>query len=739
VRAYAQRSRPFLTNRAERPSRAPSRVVDRALPQTLGNQALQRLLAAQLIQPKLHAGQDNDRYEQDAERVADRILRTPTAEASPLPRAAAAVESTDASSDATGSEPLLAGLGRGRALDSDTRAFFEPRFSRDFGAVRVHTDASAERSAAALNARAYTFKSRIVFARNQYAPQASAGRRLLAHELAHVVQQHQGVLGVQRQGGAPPARREYGAEYETWAAQLRAAMQSWGTDEERIFETLQQVHDRPGAAASLKAAYQRQYGVDLETDLRDEMSGSELDLALVLLGQRPSSAETELRARTYAADEYDKAAERLYNAMRYPGTDEETIYAVLIPFSGNFDSLRKLKDAYRKKVGRSSSDALEEDIRDEMSGDELAYALKLLLAPQQPTSGMAAIILQEAERDAAPGGACTVVTMRRYVRAFLDYYYLNGLLAATAHLRASEPGSARTQESERRLRDALTDLVGADLAAKCIAGGPSSETDIANMLKNENVLGKEQGRRMHYLWQVSPAWGGAERHYGATEALVSSGQYVVEAGKTITKIAAMFDVTPEALKQRNRDKLQPNPQSANPWFNVGETIDIPPARTPLAQKLVQPVTRDVNIKSLLWNEILVPGALIQTWRTQADANIPGCASPANAFGGSCGHSFLFSEYVYSAVATPPPAAPRTWLLYGASGSALTTGGEADATRARLATMKNLQLVGLRIIDQAGYHFLPKDLTLINNQVLPNNVGRVNWLAHSEVWYAVRLA
>jgi hypothetical protein len=257
VRAYAQRSRPFLTNRDERPSRTSSRVADRALPQALGNQALQRLLAARLIQPKLHAGQANDRYEQDAERVADQILRTPALsveapgtfarKAAPLPRAAAAVESTDASGDASSSDPLLASLGPGRALDGDTRAFFEPRFSRDFGAVRVHTDARAERSATALSARAYTFKSRIVFAKNQYAPQASAGRRLLAHELAHVVQQQQGVPGVQRQGGAPPARREYGAEYETWAAQLYTAMAGWGTDEEQIFETLQQVHDRLSA------------------------------------------------------------------------------------------------------------------------------------------------------------------------------------------------------------------------------------------------------------------------------------------------------------------------------------------------------------------------------------------------------------------------------------------------------------------------------------------------------------
>jgi hypothetical protein len=59
----------------------------------------------------------------------------------------------------------------------------------DFGQVRVHTDAKAAESARAMNARAYTFGREIVFGAGQYAPQTSAGRRLLAHELAHVAQQ----------------------------------------------------------------------------------------------------------------------------------------------------------------------------------------------------------------------------------------------------------------------------------------------------------------------------------------------------------------------------------------------------------------------------------------------------------------------------------------------------------------------------------------------------------------------
>jgi hypothetical protein len=65
----------------------------------------------------------------------------------------------------------------------------ESSFGQDFGAVRVHTDVLAAKSARAVGAQAYTVGKQIVFGAGQYAPNATAGRRLIAHELAHVVQQ----------------------------------------------------------------------------------------------------------------------------------------------------------------------------------------------------------------------------------------------------------------------------------------------------------------------------------------------------------------------------------------------------------------------------------------------------------------------------------------------------------------------------------------------------------------------
>ncbi|MFY1825796.1 eCIS core domain-containing protein [Myxococcus fulvus] len=84
---------------------------------------------------------------------------------------------------------VACGLGSGHPLESSARAFFEPRFGHDLGGVRIHTDAKAAASARALQARAYTVGSDIAFQEGAYSPATHAGRRLLAHELTHVLQQ----------------------------------------------------------------------------------------------------------------------------------------------------------------------------------------------------------------------------------------------------------------------------------------------------------------------------------------------------------------------------------------------------------------------------------------------------------------------------------------------------------------------------------------------------------------------
>jgi outer membrane protein OmpA-like peptidoglycan-associated protein len=181
-----------------------------ALHQTLGNQGVQRLLRAGVIQAKLRVGQPNDSYEQEAEQVADRVMRMPAPAERETPCAACAsgespcpkclagkerlVQREAAGSDAHGAgvsvpDSLIHSLGPGQTLDPATRGFMEQRFGHDFSRVRVHTGAASEQSAREVDANAYTVGQDIVFGAGRFAPGTDEGRRLIAHELTHVVQQ----------------------------------------------------------------------------------------------------------------------------------------------------------------------------------------------------------------------------------------------------------------------------------------------------------------------------------------------------------------------------------------------------------------------------------------------------------------------------------------------------------------------------------------------------------------------
>ncbi|HTX40631.1 MAG TPA: DUF4157 domain-containing protein, partial [Acidobacteriaceae bacterium] len=96
----------------------------------------------------------------------------------------------------------------GEPLDFATRTAMEARFGHSFREVRIHTDALAAESARAVYAHAYTVGEDIVFDTGQYQPQTTEGQHLLAHELAHTVQQH----GLQKSGG--PIASDNSGDYQ---------------------------------------------------------------------------------------------------------------------------------------------------------------------------------------------------------------------------------------------------------------------------------------------------------------------------------------------------------------------------------------------------------------------------------------------------------------------------------------------------------------------------------------------
>lgn len=155
-----------------------------------GNQAFSQMLEAGIAKPKLRVSEAGDTDEVEADRIAERVVQgqqagpaSPTAVGPTTGNGAATDESQDVS-------PLVekALHSSGRPLDQTTRAYMEPRFGRDLSQVRVHTDAESAESARSIGAQAFTLGHHLHFDRGRYAPASPEGRRLLAHELAHVVQ-----------------------------------------------------------------------------------------------------------------------------------------------------------------------------------------------------------------------------------------------------------------------------------------------------------------------------------------------------------------------------------------------------------------------------------------------------------------------------------------------------------------------------------------------------------------------
>jgi hypothetical protein len=204
------------------------------LQRTVGNAAVRRV-----IQYKLAVSQPGDPFEQEADRVADAAIKAtehtgstgtvdrekdseltisrmcdacademhrqamPEEEEKEVPGLQRQPEEEEdknlpvtrsAAGDAhevggTVEDGIRALPGGGRPLPSDVRSDMESRMGFEFGGVRIHTDSNAGHLAREVSAHAFTVGSDIVFANNQYRPETTDGRKLLAHELTHVVQQ----------------------------------------------------------------------------------------------------------------------------------------------------------------------------------------------------------------------------------------------------------------------------------------------------------------------------------------------------------------------------------------------------------------------------------------------------------------------------------------------------------------------------------------------------------------------
>jgi hypothetical protein len=141
-----------------------------------------------IVQRKLTVGPADDKYEREADQAAQQVMRLfgePGGGQSPAPSVA------DAGGDAPPAveQSIESARGGGQSLSAQVRHSMEQAFGTDFGGVRVHTDPRAHAANQSLSARAFTTGQDIFFREGEYNTGARGGQELLAHELAHVVQQ----------------------------------------------------------------------------------------------------------------------------------------------------------------------------------------------------------------------------------------------------------------------------------------------------------------------------------------------------------------------------------------------------------------------------------------------------------------------------------------------------------------------------------------------------------------------
>lgn len=249
-----------------------NKTVPKAAPQPVG-----------VVQAKLTANAPGDRYEQEADAMADHVVRRSGTLAGPPPPR----PSLSAVSGAAGAWQVPTGVaeqlshrgGGGAALIGSTRQFMETAFSTNFAQVRIHTDAQAAQMARSIGARAFTHGHDIYFDQQQYAPDQPGGQGLLAHELSHVVQQQTG-------GSSGLLQRDGAASQTPAGRRFKVVVQKQLTPDELLIEFIKQYHQ---VATDAEAqALRKQHNWDWKSQ-----------------GKKPEATEADVRLGYKWIDVYD--------------------------------------------------------------------------------------------------------------------------------------------------------------------------------------------------------------------------------------------------------------------------------------------------------------------------------------------------------------------------------------------------------------------------------------------------
>lgn len=262
---------------------------------------------------KSRAHQPGDTLEREADRVSEHVTRMADSElAGAAPVRASRIGSGNR--EQVELPPIVREVlqSPGQPLDARTRAFVEPRFGHDFSHVRVHTDAQAADSARTMNAQAYASGAHLVFGAGQYAPATPSGRRLLAHELTHSVQQGQDTPSLAHSPGdaGPTIQRQVIPPVST-QEEVTLRVRDAGGPAYGLRNRIQTLLDEKSTAYPVyreaiakSTPAERKFALErrtLLTDMRNTLDFTSFARCVELLGRRPPNFD-ELRKNRVVAE-----------------------------------------------------------------------------------------------------------------------------------------------------------------------------------------------------------------------------------------------------------------------------------------------------------------------------------------------------------------------------------------------------------------------------------------------------
>ena len=378
-----------------------------------------------VVQRKLVVGSSNDPAEREADRLADEALRHRSApdeqttgvapsHSTRIRRMPTTVGAAGGDVDAVSARRIESARGRGGGLDPRTRTMMESGFGADFSSVRVHADAESHHLNEQLQARAFTTGNDIFFRRGAYRPGSSDGQRLLAHELAHTVQQ--GATGVHRRHVDDPntIRRAFTVEAADWGEAKSIRFTGEGSANGVFFlksaDTSLVVKPALGAARNQLAGEIMQesgaHAVGMRTIALASPEGKKLLKTMKSLASKAKAANKKAKtpdtitpavARLASGGEYDSvtvmpAYQNLSNMQELVSGDNFGDTFKLMLKNGFFAGLGKIHAAdmlmgNEDRLGRLGDPSLKNTFVNTWSGQAVGLDLDLNAAGMQQVTG----------------------------------------------------------------------------------------------------------------------------------------------------------------------------------------------------------------------------------------------------------------------------------------------------------------------------------------------------------------